>query len=60
MYSSEIEEFIRSKDYRLSISEYMEMMKNSNQIKYVTFDTREWSYKLVTDDDYELFFSLYE
>jgi hypothetical protein len=60
MYSSEIEEFIRSRNYRLSISEYMEIMRNSKQIKYVTFDTCEWSYKLVTDDGYELFFSLYE
>jgi hypothetical protein len=60
MYSSEIGEFLKSKGYRISVSEYLGIMKNSGQIDYVTFDTLEWKYQLVTSDGYEFYFDLYE
>jgi hypothetical protein len=60
MYSEEILSFVENRNNRISIEEYMEIIKSSEQIKYTNFDVNKWEYKIVTNDGYEICFHLYE
>ena len=53
MYSYEIENLLKLRDYIISSSEYFEILNTSPQINNVKYDTGNDTIQIKTDDKYD-------
>ena len=57
MYSHEIEQLLKLKNYILSVKEYFKVC-NSSQIKYIKYDPFEDVFYISTEDKYNFKFKI--
>lgn len=58
MYSWEIEQLMKQKQYLLKVKEYLEILNTSPQINRVSYHKESDDFYLATDDRYEFTFKL--
>lgn len=58
MYSYEIENLLKIRNYLLSSKEYINMCKTSNQIKSITYKPFEDTFYVATNDNYNFKFKV--
>ena len=58
MYSWEIEQLLKLRNYVLSVKEYFDLCDNSPQIVRVTYNPYEDSFLIKTSDNYEFKFKV--
>lgn len=56
MYSWEIEQLLKLKNYLLSAKEYLKICDNSPQIVRITYNPYEDSFTIITNDEYNFKF----
>ena len=59
MYSWEIEQLLKLKDYLISNKEYFEICDTSPQIKGIEYNPFENNFYMWTDDNYNFRFKVY-
>lgn len=58
MYSHEIENLLKIRNYLLSSEEYIKMCNSSNQIKSITYKPFEDTFYVATKDNYNFKFKV--
>lgn len=58
MYSYEIDNLLKLRDYIISSSEYFEILNTSPQINNIKYDTSNDTTMIRTDDNYEVKFKV--
>lgn len=58
MYSHEIEEYLKLKEYVLEIKEYIEVVGSSPQINSIKYNNYENKFEIATDDNYNFKFKV--
>lgn len=58
MYSHEIENLLKIRNYLLSSKEYINMCNTSNQIKSITYKPFEDTFYVATNDNYNFKFKV--
>lgn len=58
MYSHEIENLLKIRNYLLSSKEYINMCNSSNQIKSITYKPFEDTFYVATNDNYNFKFKV--
>lgn len=58
MYSYEIEQLLRLKNYILSIKEYIQILNTSTQIKHIKYDPYNDTFYIETEDNYNFKFKI--
>lgn len=58
MYSHEIENLLKIRNYLLSSEEYIKMCNSSNQIKSITYKPFEDTFYVATNDNYNFKFKV--
>lgn len=60
MYSHEIEEYLKLREYILNIQEYIAVVGSSPQINSVKYNDKEDKFEISTDDRYNFKFKVKE
>lgn len=58
MYSYEIEQLLKKKEFLLEVKEYMNILETSPQIYHHTYDKEKNLFQLKTDDRYDFKFKV--
>lgn len=58
MYSFEIENLMKLKNYLISVKEYLQICNTSPQIREVKYDPYQDNFMIETDDNYKVYFKV--
>jgi hypothetical protein len=58
MYSFEIENLMKLKNYLINVKEYLQICNTSPQIREVKYDPYQDNFMIETDDNYKVYFKV--